>query len=174
MVMSGRCLATGVPAPVVGRAAGPARGALRLNDRSIAAQRCRALVKQDHSILAASKTVIRCRSDRLQTLRVSASSAAAVSSSPEAPSEPPFKWGANMKNLGICVAVATIVWFVPPPEGVALQAWRLLAIFLGTIVGIITQPLPLGAVAMLGLGATMLTKILTFPAAFSAFASEIP
>lgn len=54
------------------------------------------------------------------------------------------------------------------------QAWRLLAIFLGTIVGIITKPLPLGAVAMLGLGATMLTKTLTFAAAFSAFASEIP
>ncbi len=174
MTISGRCLATGVPTPVVGRAAGPVRGALRLNDRNIAAQRCRALGKQEPCSLKASKSVIRCRSDRLQTLRVAASSAAAVSSSPEAPSEPPFKWGANMKNLGICVAVATIVWFVPPPEGVALKAWRLLAIFLGTIVGIITQPLPLGAVAMLGLGTTMLTKILTFPAAFSAFASEIP
>lgn len=58
--------------------------------------------------------------------------------------------------------------------GVTTQAWHLLAIFLSTIVGIITQPLPLGAVAMLGLGATMVTKVLTFGAAFSAFASEIP
>jgi len=79
-----------------------------------------------------------------------------------------------MKNLSICVGVAVVVWFCPPPAGVTLQAWHLLAIFLGTIVGIITQPLPLGAVAMLGLGATMLTKVLTFSAAFSAFASEIP
>lgn len=59
-------------------------------------------------------------------------------------------------------------------KAVNTQAWHLLAIFLGTIVGIITKPLPLGAVAMLGLGATMLTKTLTFAAAFSAFASEIP
>jgi hypothetical protein len=44
----------------------------------------------------------------------------------------------------------------------------------GTIVGIITTPLPLGAVAMLGMGAAMLTKVLTFPEAFSAFSSEIP
>jgi len=58
--------------------------------------------------------------------------------------------------------------------GVTTQAWHLLAIFLATIVGIITQPLPLGAVAMLGLGTTMLTKVLTFGAAFSAFSSEIP
>lgn len=109
---------------------------------------------------------------RRSALCVSASASAAVSTSP--PAEPPFKWGADMKNLGICVAVAVAVWFCPPPTGVTTQAWHLLAIFLGTIVGIITQPLPLGAVAMLGLGATMLTKVLTFSAAFSAFASEIP
>jgi anion transporter len=79
-----------------------------------------------------------------------------------------------MKNLGISVALATAVWFAPPPAGVTTQAWHLLALFLGTIVGIITKPLPLGAVAMLGLASTMLTKTLTFSAAFSAFASEIP
>jgi di/tricarboxylate transporter len=51
---------------------------------------------------------------------------------------------------------------------------NLLAIFAGTIVGIITTPLPLGAVAMLGLGVSMLTKTLSFAEAFSAFANEIP
>ena len=94
---------------------------------------------------------------------------AASASSPKA-----FKWGADMKNLGISVGLTLAVWFIPPPAGVTLIAWHLLAIFLGTIVGIITKPLPLGAVAMMGLGATMLTKTLTFAAAFSAFASEIP
>ena len=79
-----------------------------------------------------------------------------------------------MKNLGISMGLAVVIWFIPPPSGVTLPAWHLLAIFLGTIVGIITKPLPLGAVAMMGLGATMLTKTLTFAAAFSAFSSEIP
>lgn len=111
------------------------------------------------------------RHDRLPSLRVCASATGSLTA---APSEPPFKWGANMKNLGISVASGVLVWFLPPPSGVTMQAWHLLAIFLATIVGIITQPLPLGAVAMLGLGATMLTKTLTFAAAFSAFASEIP
>lgn len=40
--------------------------------------------------------------------------------------------------------------------------------------GIITTPLPLGAVAVLGLGVSMLTKTLSFAEAFSAFATEIP
>jgi len=66
------------------------------------------------------------------------------------------------------------LWFCPAPAGVSPKAWHLLAVFTGTIVGIITTPLPLGAVAVLGLGAAMLTKVLTFAEAFSAFSSEIP
>lgn len=79
-----------------------------------------------------------------------------------------------MKLLGVCLAVGAGIWVAPAPQGVTPQAWHLLAIFVSTIVGIITTPLPLGAVAMLGLGATMLTKTLTFSAAFSAFTNEIP
>lgn len=87
---------------------------------------------------------------------------------------PEFKWGADMKNLSICIALGTLLWFLPAPAGVTAKAWHLLAVFIATIVGIITTPLPLGAVAMLGLGAAMITKVLTFAEAFSAFASEIP
>jgi anion transporter len=99
--------------------------------------------------------------------------AAAASGSP-APTQTGIKWGADLKKLATCIAVGAAVWFIPPPAGVTVQAWHLLSIFLGTIVGIITQPLPLGAVAMLGLGASMMTNVLTFSAAFSAFANEIP
>jgi di/tricarboxylate transporter len=79
-----------------------------------------------------------------------------------------------MKDLSICLGIGLAMWFIPPPAGVALKAWHLLAVFVATIVGIITTPLPLGAVAILGLGAAMLTKVLTFAEAFSAFSSEIP
>eukprot|EP00879_Flechtneria_rotunda_P022700 GHRR01023974.1.p1 GENE.GHRR01023974.1~~GHRR01023974.1.p1 ORF type:complete len:386 (+),score=103.40 GHRR01023974.1:93-1250(+) len=99
---------------------------------------------------------------------------AAAGAAPAAPAQKPFKWGADMKNLGICIGVGVAIALCPAPAGVAPKAWNLLAIFAGTIVGIITTPLPLGAVAVLGLGATMLTKTLTFTEAFSAFANEIP
>lgn len=66
------------------------------------------------------------------------------------------------------------MWFIPPPAGVTAKAWHLLSLFTGTIVGIITTPLPLGAVAFLGLGAAMILKVLTFAEAFSAFSTEIP
>ena len=82
--------------------------------------------------------------------------------------------GANAKNLGYSFLAGLLIWICPAPTGVTTQAWHLLAVFVGTIVGIITQPLPLGAVAMIGLGVSMTTGLLPFAAAFSAFSSEIP
>lgn len=79
-----------------------------------------------------------------------------------------------MKPLMASIATGVILWFVPAPDGVSRIAWQLLSIFLATIVGIITQPLPLGAVALMGLGACVMTKTLTFAAAFSAFGDPIP
>eukprot|EP00252_Welwitschia_mirabilis_P025744 TRINITY_DN8181_c0_g1_i1.p1 TRINITY_DN8181_c0_g1~~TRINITY_DN8181_c0_g1_i1.p1 ORF type:complete len:581 (-),score=20.20 TRINITY_DN8181_c0_g1_i1:243-1985(-) len=96
----------------------------------------------------------------------------ATASLPAKPSEP---WqGAAMKPLLASIATGLILWFIPAPAGVSRNAWQLLAIFMATIVGIITQPLPLGAVALMGLGASVLTKTLTFTAAFSAFGDPIP
>ena len=100
--------------------------------------------------------------------RICASSVAPPPAAPEG-----IKWGADLKKLGTCVAIGVALWAVPAPAGVSLQAWHLLSIFIATIAGIITTPLPLGAVAMLGLAASMLTNVLTFSAAFSAFASEV-
>lgn len=79
-----------------------------------------------------------------------------------------------MKPLLASIATGVLIWFSPVPAGVSRNAWQLLAIFLGTIVGIITQPLPLGAVAILGLGVSVLTKTLPFAAAFSGFGDPIP
>ena len=35
---------------------------------------------------------------------------------------PGFKWGADMKTLGISVAIGVVLWFIPPPSGVTAQA----------------------------------------------------
>ena len=82
--------------------------------------------------------------------------------------------GAKLKPLGYSVLAGLVVALIPTPAGVTAQAWGLLAVFVGTIVGIITNPLPLGAVAMIGLTVSMTTGLLPFSAAFSAFSSEIP
>ncbi|GBG71516.1 hypothetical protein CBR_g8933 [Chara braunii] len=102
-----------------------------------------------------------------------ATSAAPVVATPTTAPPPPWQ-GASMKPLIASILTGVIVWMIPAPAGVARNAWQLLAIFLATIVGIITQPLPLGAVALMGLGASVLTRTLSFAAAFSAFGDPIP
>ncbi|CAL51665.1 Sodium/sulphate symporter [Ostreococcus tauri] len=82
--------------------------------------------------------------------------------------------GAKLKPLGYSVLAGLLIYLIPTPAGVTVKAWNLLAVFVATIVGIITNPLPLGAVAMIGLGVSMTAGILPFSAAFSAFSSEIP
>ncbi|WOL16923.1 dicarboxylate transporter 1, chloroplastic [Canna indica] len=106
----------------------------------------------------------------IPAVRASASAAAAPAAAPA-----PVPWqGAALKPLAASIATGVILWLIPAPAGVSRNAWQLLAIFLATIVGIITQPLPLGAVALMGLGASVLTKTLPFAAAFSAFGDPIP
>ena len=57
-----------------------------------------------------------------------------------------------------------------PPGADMVRAWHLLAIFVATIVGLIIKPLPMGAVALLGLTATVLTGTLAIGDALSGFA----
>ncbi len=49
----------------------------------------------------------------------------------------------------VVVAVAVVIWNLPIPAGVAVNAWHLFAIFFATIIGLILQPLPMGAVVLL-------------------------
>jgi len=69
--------------------------------------------------------------------------------------------------------VAIIIWLIPAPEGVDLKAWHLLAIFVATIAGLIAKPLPMGAVAMLGITATTLTGTLSITEALSGFGNRV-
>jgi len=76
-------------------------------------------------------------------------------------------------RLALTVAVGLAVWLCPPPAGVAPAAWRLLAIFLATIVGLISRPLPVGAVAVLAITTAALTRTLTIHEALDSFRSHI-
>lgn len=76
------------------------------------------------------------------------------------------KW----QSFLLVTVIGAIIWFIPVPAGLKPQAWQLLAIFVATIIGIILQPLPMGAMALIGITVCALTKTLTVPEALSAFA----
>jgi divalent anion:Na+ symporter, DASS family len=83
--------------------------------------------------------------------------------------------GSELKRLAVLAAVfilALVIWLFPPPSGVEPRAWHLLAIFVATIVGIITKPLPMGAIALFGIAATALSGTLTINQALSGFGNS--
>ena len=69
------------------------------------------------------------------------------------------------------ILMALVIWFLPPPAGVTDKAWHLLALFAATIAGLILQPLPMGAVVIIGTLATALTGTLTPAEALNGFAN---
>ncbi len=69
--------------------------------------------------------------------------------------------------------VGLLIWFSPVPEGVDPNAWHLLAIFVATIVGIIVQPMPMGAVAFIAIVITALTGVLTITESLSGFGNPV-
>jgi len=83
-----------------------------------------------------------------------------------------FSW---TRALRFCVAVGAglLIWLIPAPEGVQPAAWQLLAIFVATIVGIVLEPLPMGAIAILGITAVTLTDTLTVGDALSGFGNRV-
>lgn len=58
------------------------------------------------------------------------------------------------------LAIGGLIYNLTPPDGMDPQGWHLLAIFIGTIVGLILKPLPLGAVALMSMAITLLTGTL--------------
>lgn len=83
----------------------------------------------------------------------------------------PGSTGARIARGVATLLVAVILWSLPPPAGVAVKAWQLLAIFAATIVGLILQPLPMGAVVIIGTMATALTGTLSPADALNGFSN---
>uniref|UniRef100_A0A0C9S8S9 TSA: Wollemia nobilis Ref_Wollemi_Transcript_3696_2163 transcribed RNA sequence n=1 Tax=Wollemia nobilis TaxID=56998 RepID=A0A0C9S8S9_9CONI len=112
------------------------------------------------------------RRPRLAPVKPSVAVAAQNNSSSS--SSAPAWQGAKPLPLVISVAVGLIVRFlVPKPVEVTAQAWQLLSIFLSTIAGLVLSPLPVGAWAFIGLTTAVITRTLSFTAAFSAFTNEV-
>lgn len=67
------------------------------------------------------------------------------------------------------ILIGSIIWLLPSPIGIEEKAWHLLAIFVATIIGFITKPLPMGAVAIFALRTTVMSKTLTLQEGLSGF-----
>ena len=85
---------------------------------------------------------------------------------PLSPRDLLLRWGA------VAVTVIAILAY-PVPDGIDPKAWRLLAIFLGTVVGSIVRPVPAGAMVLFGVAAVAVTGTLPPAQALGGYADPI-
>ncbi|MBR1579174.1 MAG: anion permease [Selenomonadaceae bacterium] len=76
------------------------------------------------------------------------------------------------KKLAAVVAFGLVIWFCPHTEEITPIAWHLFAIFAATILGFILQPLPIGAVAFIGVTTAALTGVVTVGVAISGYGNS--
>ena len=69
------------------------------------------------------------------------------------------------------VGLAVILWFVPPPEGLTIDAWRVFAIFAAAILSVVINAFPILTASVLAVSATVLSGLLTPAKAYAGFAN---
>ncbi|MCL6565446.1 MAG: anion permease [Acidobacteriia bacterium] len=92
-----------------------------------------------------------------------------MASVPHTPDDSGRRWTRWLAVLG----AGLLVFLLPAPASVSAAGWRLLAIFVATVVGLIVQPLPMGAMAVLAITVAAVTKTVSAPVALSAFANPV-
>ena len=66
-----------------------------------------------------------------------------------------------------------IIILIPVPEGIEVRAWRLLAIFVTTVMGLMIQPLAGGAMVLLGISAVTVTGVMSPSEALAGYGDPI-
>src|SRR5262249_10318729 len=69
------------------------------------------------------------------------------------PSSPGTDWRQMALRWGAVLITGIAIILLPHPSDITPASWRLLAIFAATVVGLIAQPLPGGAMVLLGVTA---------------------
>ena len=64
----------------------------------------------------------------------------------------------SKQTIGMIVPIAVlfVLWFLPTPQGLSLEGWHFLAIFLAVIIGLVIEPVPAALVGLVGISVVAL------------------
>lgn len=65
-------------------------------------------------------------------------------------------------RYAIPVALGTLLWLLPAPAGLEPRAWQMFAVFVATIAGVVSAPVPMSVVAIIGATAATLLGLIEF------------
>lgn len=80
--------------------------------------------------------------------------------------------GSQFIYLTLLFIIGITIWYIPIPQGVTERSWHLLAIFIATIFGIVTNPLPMGAISLISIACCVATNTLSLPECLAGFGTE--
>ncbi len=87
--------------------------------------------------------------------------------------DPTYDWKRTTRGMALLVAIyLVIVYVIPRPESIKPEGWRLAGIFIATVAGLIAQPLPGGALVLLGVTLSALIGGLTVEQALMGYADK--
>ncbi|OQY47184.1 MAG: oxidoreductase [Anaerolineaceae bacterium 4572_78] len=75
----------------------------------------------------------------------------------------------NLKSVLAVLFLGIVIWFLPAPEGLSVQAWHLFAIFITTIIAVIFNVASIFNLSIVALAITILTGTLTPSEGYSGF-----
>ncbi|KAF4677020.1 hypothetical protein FOL47_003753 [Perkinsus chesapeaki] len=82
------------------------------------------------------------------------------------------KWpGIKIPTLIILIIIILALWWVPP-SGLGIHTWQVFVTFLVTIIGAVTEPLPMSGICLVSLGFCTVTNILTTSQILSGFGND--
>lgn len=78
------------------------------------------------------------------------------------------------KKFILPIVVGLLIWALTPfkPDALDTQAWYMFAIFVATIIACITQPMPIGAVSIIGFTLTVLVGVVDIKTAVQGFGNN--
>src|ERR1700740_3662856 len=84
-----------------------------------------------------------------------------------------YDWKRTTRGMALLVAIyLVVVYIIPRPVSVKPEGWRLTGIFIATVAGLIAQPLPGGALVLMGVTLSALIGGLTIEQALRGWADK--
>ncbi len=80
--------------------------------------------------------------------------------------------GNKLLQFVLCMGVMLFIWFRPVPAGLDPKAWKLFAVFVFNVMGLILKPIPIGSISLISLLILITSNVMTFKMAFSGFSNE--
>ena len=79
----------------------------------------------------------------------------------------------KLLKIAIMFAIPLAMWFITPPEGLSVGAWRLLGFYLMAIVGLVVKPWPAPIILLLSIAGSAIFLYATVWLVFSAFSLSV-